>query len=412
MFVLNDTHIDPRDIFARLDQALIQPAGHRYGIHMSDTAMVMATLLYLRDRGAGVYPLHPDTPADTARVMAQRAGCDILLTDDLQQVAIAQPAPVEPGVLVQMTSGTTGAAKVTTRHWDEWNADVASYADFFTASAGMTPVVACPVTHTYGMVSGVMVALHRGIEPVILDSLNPKYILRRMREVNNPLLYTSPAMLHTVARFLPKGERLHAAMTSGTILPESWFSLIRERTTHFFQQYGCSETGCITINQDLQDAFEVGHALPHIGLTAGSATEPAPIMVRNGPRFANTGDLGCLAPDGMLTFTARADDMINVAGLNVYPQEVERCVMNLEGVIDAVAFRIEDAHAGDRVGLIYSGPGVDPDALRDHCKTQLAGFQLPTMIRHVSAVPRQANGKISRRQVAADFARTRQEAQA
>jgi len=409
MFILNDTRIDPQEIFTRLDRSLNDPERHRYGIHMSNTETVLATILYLRDQGAGVYPIHPDTPADTARDMARKAGCHVLLLDGLKQIEIHQSAPVAPGVLVQMTSGTTGAAKVTTRHWSEWNADVESYAAFFTASADMTPVVACPITHSYGLVSGVFVGLHRGHEPVVLDGLNPKYILRRLREVENPLLFTSPAMLHTIARFLPKGEKINAAMTSGTILPESWFTLIRERTTHFFQQYGCSETGCITVNQDLQNAYAVGQVLPHIDVSAGTPDAPAPVKVRNGDRFADTGDLGSLDEYGMLTFVARADDMINVAGLNVYPQDVERCVMNLDGVDDAVAFRLEDPHAGDRVGLIYSGVSVGQDAVRRHCQAELAGFQQPTVIEHVATVPRQANGKISRRQVAADFVTSRQE---
>jgi len=412
MFVLNDTRIDPTEIYDRLDRSLTDPSTLRFGIHMSSTETLLATILYLRERGAGVYPIHPDIPAETAQDMARKAGCHVLLLNGLRQVQIAQPEPVDPGVLVQMTSGTTGAAKVTTRHWDEWNADVESYADFFTASADMTPVVACPITHSYGLVSGVLVGLHRGHEPVVLDGLNPKYILRRLREVENPLLFTSPAMLHTLARFLPKDEKINAAMTSGTILPESWFTLIRARTTHFFQQYGCSETGCITVNQDLQNAYEVGQVLPHLQVTAGTATEPGPIKVRNGIRFADTGDLGRLDADGNLTFTTRADDMINVAGLNVYPQDVERCVMAMDGVTDAVAFRLDDAHAGDRVGLIYSGAGVAEDTVRTHCRSQLAGFQHPTIVEHVAAVPRQANGKISRRAVAAQFTREREAANA
>lgn len=409
MFILNDTRFDPSDVFQRLDRSLSDPQNHCYGIHMSNTATVLATILYLKDQNASVYPIHPDTPAETAKEMAERAGCDIMLLDGLKAVQIKPTKTVELGVLVQMTSGTTGAPKAANRSWQEWQNDVENYTKFFTASADMTPVVACPITHSYGLVSGVFAGLHRGHEPVVLDGLNPKYILRRLREVENPILYTSPAMLHTVARFLPTGEKINAAMTSGTILPETWFTLIRDSTTHFFQQYGCSETGCISVNQDLQNAFEVGHVLPHLEVTAGSPEAPGPVKVRNGEKFADTGDLGSLAADGMLTFAARADDMINVAGLNVYPQDIERCAMILEGVTDAVAFRIEDEHAGDRVGLIYSGHNVDEAAITSHFNTQLANFQRPAIIKSVQQVPRQANGKISRRAVAAEFATLGQE---
>ncbi|WP_323779551.1 AMP-binding protein [Leisingera sp.] len=404
MFVLNDTLIDPADPAARLDSVLTGPAAHRYGLHMQNTGAALSALLYLRAQNAGVFPIHAGIPAETAREMARAAGCDLLLSDGLKQTAIPQPGGIaRGGVLVQMSSGTTGAAKVITRTWEEIAAEIESYAAFFTASAAMTPVIACPVTHSYGLIAGVLVALHRGHLPVILDSLNPKYILRRLRETDQPLLYTSPAMLHTLARLLPADQRLYAANTSGTVLPEAWFQLIRARTTHFFQQYGCSEAGCVAINQDLQDPYDVGHPLPHVTLTAGRNGSPDAVRITAAGRETDTGDLGHLRADGMLVFTARADDMINVAGLNVYPQDVEKTVMALPGVSDAIAFRLPDPHSGARAGLLYAGSAAEDD-VRQACRDTLADYQQPRLIKHLPALPRQANGKISRRGLAAQYA--------
>ncbi|WP_260008827.1 AMP-binding protein [Leisingera sp. M527] len=335
--------------------------------------------------------------------MAQAAGCDVMLSDGLKQTELPQDQDSpRRGVLVQMSSGTTGAAKVITRTWEEIATDVESYAAFFTASAAMTPVIACPVTHSYGLIAGVFVVLHRGHVLVVLDSLNPKYILRRLRETDQPLLYTSPAMLHTLARLLPKDQMLHAANTSGTVLPEAWFQLIRARSTHLFQQYGCSEAGCVAINPDLQSPYDVGRPLPHVTLTAGRNGTPDAVRINVAGRSIDTGDLGHLNDTGMLVFTARADDMINVAGLNVYPQDIEKVVMALPGVSDAVAFRISDPHSGARAGLLYSGTETE-ETIRQACRAALAGFQRPALIQHLPALPRQANGKISRREIAAEF---------
>lgn len=404
MFLLNDTPIAPSDLAARLDRVLTDPATHRYGLHMQNAGAALSALLYLRAQDAGVFPIHPGIPPETARDMAQAAGCDVMLSDGLKQTALPQDqATPRGGVLVQMSSGTTGAAKVITRTWDEIAAEVESYAAFFTASAAMTPVIACPVTHSYGLIAGVLVALHRGHVPVVLDSLNPKYILRRLRETDQPLLYTSPAMLHTLARLLPEGQQLYAANTSGTVLPEAWFQLIRARTTFLFQQYGCSEAGCVAINQDLQNPYDVGQPLPHAALTAGRDGAPEAVRITVAGREIDTGDLGHLRSGGMLVFTARADDMINAAGLNVYPQDVEKVVMTLPGVTDAVAFRLADPHSGARVGLLYSGTATE-DAIRQACRTALADYQQPHLIKHLPALPRQANGKISRREVAAQYA--------
>ncbi|MFS4583631.1 AMP-binding protein [Phaeobacter sp. C3_T13_0] len=406
MFVLNDTPIDPSVLAARLDRVLTEPAGHRYGVHMQNPGAALPALLYLRAQKAGVFPIHADIPAETALAMAQAAGCDVMLSDGLKQVAIPQTDSIpRGGVLVQMSSGTTGAAKVITRTWAEIAVEVESYAAFFTASAAMTPVIACPVTHSYGLIAGVFVALYRGHVPVIIDSLNPKYILRRLRETGQPLLYTSPAMLHTLARLMPAEQQLYAANTSGTVLPDSWFQLIRSRTTHLFQQYGCSEAGCVAINQDLQHPTDVGRPLPHVTLTAGHNDTPEVIRIIAKGQTIDTGDLGHLNTDGMLIFTTRADDMINVAGFNVYPQDVEQAAMALPGVSDAVAFRITDPHSGARVGLIYAGNAAEGD-LRQACRSTLADYQQPALIRHLPALPRQANGKISRREIAAQYAPT------
>ncbi|CUH74856.1 Long-chain-fatty-acid--CoA ligase [Tritonibacter multivorans] len=404
MFVLNDTPVDPNALFPRLERTLSGCASHRYALHLSDTGTLLSTILFLRSKGAGVFPIRADIPADKALTMAKTAGCDRFIAEGLKEHEIPCHAAVEPGVLVQMSSGTTGAPKVIARSWQNIDEEIAAYAAFFVRSAEMTPVIASPINHSYGLIAGAMVALHRGHVPVLIDAVNPKYILRRMREIENPVLYTSPAMLHTLARLLPKDQKLNAVVTSGTVLPDAWFAVIRARTTHFFQQYGCSEVGCIAINQDLQNPAAVGRALPHLRLMAGTASSPAAVQVEKQGRLIATGDLGVLDETGLLTFVSRADDMINVAGLNVYPQDVEAAVMTSDGISDAVAFRVEDGMAGARVGLLYCGHTVTEDDVRQICNARLAPYQQPTLIKQVSNLPREANGKLSRRAIAAQFA--------
>ncbi|MFP3543969.1 hypothetical protein SB748_10885 [Rhizobium sp. SIMBA_035] len=103
----------------------------------------------------------------------------------------------------------------------------------------------------------------------------------------------------------------------------------------------------------------------------------------------------------MLVFVSRMDDTINVSGLNVYPKDVEDAVMLMPGISDAVAFRKPDRFAGERVTLIFSAAeAINPLSVREWCSRNLASHQLPMEILQVGAVPRQPNGKISRRQVA------------
>ncbi|QCI66067.1 IucA/IucC family protein [Phreatobacter stygius] len=378
--------------------------GERVAARLRDTTECLAFILAARQLGVTLLPIHPALPDDGARRLAERAGCHRLFLDDLDGEILTGAAPPVPGEgqLLQMSSGTTGDPKCIARNWSAVEREVESYVSAFTEPEGMTPVIACPITHSYGLICGLFVGLRRSQPPVVLDHTNPKYLLRRLREIDRPLLYTSPAMLHTLARLLPEGERMHAAMTSGTLLPGPWFDAIRSRVVHFFQQYGCSEVGCIAVNPDLRQPDAIGRSLPHHRVLAGeSAERPAEIVVESEAGQVRTADLGYARPDGMLIFVSRMDDTINVSGLNVYPGEVEDVVMAMPGVTDAVAFARSDPFAGERVTLLFSAEApVPPRALQDWCRRWLAGHQVPGEAVQVRAIPRQANGKISRREVA------------
>ncbi|WP_047309402.1 AMP-binding protein [Rhodopseudomonas palustris] len=375
--------------------------GLSFAVRMSDTADYLSLLLAIREAGASALPIHPSTPHAAARRLATDFGCHRLVTDGfaVEQLGAAGPGP---GGLLQTTSGTTGEPKRIIRTWSEIDREIESYVATFHAPETMSPVVACPVTHSYGLICGVFVALRRGQVPHVVGTGNPKYLIARLRDTTRPLLYSSPAMLHAVARLLPEGETICAAMTSGTVLPETWLATIRARTTHLFQQYGCSEAGCVAINPDLTASGDMGLPLPHHRVEAGDDAQPREIVVHTGDRTIRTADLGYTRPDGMLVFVARLDDTINVSGLNVYPKEVEDVVMAMPGVTDAVAFRRLDPFAGERVALAFSAEhDVSPAALREWCIQNLAAHQVPIETVRLARLPRQANGKINRREIAA-----------
>lgn len=400
-----------REEFSDRIEAMAEAAGldreprGRLAVCFPETADWLALFFAIRARGASVLPIHPGTPYEAALKLARTAGCDRLYYNSAIPEQLGETVGGE-GQLLQMSSGTTGAPKCIARSWSEIDAEVRSYVDTFREPEAMTPVVACPTTHSYGLICGILVAMERGQTPLILNTANPKYLLRRLRETERPLLYSSPAILHTLARLTPDGERIHAVMTSGTLLPEAWFGTIRAKVEHFFQQYGCSEAGCIAINPNLAAAGDMGNVLPHLSLETGaSAGAPAEIVVTRDGRSIATRDLGYRSHNGMLTFVSRMDDMINVSGLNVYPGDVEDAAMTMPTVTDAVAFRCTDRFAGERVGLVFSATEtVPPQDIRAWCIVRLSSHQLPTEIVQVDEVPRQANGKISRRDVAARFA--------
>ncbi|MGF1770441.1 AMP-binding protein [Enterovibrio makurazakiensis] len=384
----------------KADPILGDCAGKRFAICSGDSAYVLSVCLYLREHGGSFYPIFSPTPRLAAKRLANRAKCHFLLFDKHQPAMTLQNSAIDKdAVLVQTSSGTTGEPKVITRTWQSVAEEVESYVSFFSAPQTMTPLIACPITHSYGLIAGVFVALERGVTPVIINNINPKYLLKTLLSTPNHLLYSSPALIHSVVQLYPKDQVLHAVMTSGTVLPGVWFDALRKKTKHVFQQYGCSEAGCIAINPYTQAANQMGLPLPHLNVTAGkSEAFPEEILVTKGEWVIRTQDLGYLDDKGELCFVSRCDDMINVSGLNVYPQDIENVVLEIPEVTEAIVFKRPDSFSGERVCLQFIASNqIEPSRIRQWCGTRLAAYQLPVDIEQCEEIEKMANGKVNRK---------------
>lgn len=122
-----------------------------------------------------------------------------------------------------------------------------------------------------------------------------------------------------------------------------------------------------------------------------------------------TGDVGCLDEEGFLRITDRLKDLINRGGEKVAAAEVEACASGLDGVIEAAAFAVPDERMGEAVALVArvrEGSGVDEVALHAHIAAHLAAFKVPEHLQVVHAeLPRNASGKLLKRELREDFVR-------
>ncbi len=119
--------------------------------------------------------------------------------------------------------------------------------------------------------------------------------------------------------------------------------------------------------------------------------------------WLRTGDLGRLDSDGYLFLNGRKGDMIIRGGENVYPAEVEGVIGAHPGVAEVAVVGAPDARLGQRV-LAYvvaadRAAPPDPEALRVHARQGLAGFKVPAEWVFIDALPRNAAGKVLRREL-------------
>ena len=115
-----------------------------------------------------------------------------------------------------------------------------------------------------------------------------------------------------------------------------------------------------------------------------------------------TGDAGRIDCDGYLYLVDRMQDLIISGGENVFPQEVERVLLDHEAVRECAAFGIADRKWGELVAaavVLRDGCQFDEGALRAHAGQRLARFKCPSHYLQLSELPRNATGKILRREL-------------
>ncbi|MFW0787519.1 FadD3 family acyl-CoA ligase [Gordonia sp. CPCC 206044] len=116
--------------------------------------------------------------------------------------------------------------------------------------------------------------------------------------------------------------------------------------------------------------------------------------------WLHTGDIGTLDERGNLTITDRLKDMYISGGFNVYPAEIEQTLARLDGVTESAVIGVPDDRLGE-VGRAYltlrEGVSLDEDAVIAYCKQHLANFKVPRSVIILDAFPRNAAGKILKR---------------
>lgn len=388
-----------------------KPETTRLAVCLKDAGHWLALCLRLKAIGGSVLPIHPGTPAAVARKLARDTGCTHLLLGDQVSADALETLTDQPalpaatgGELIQLSSGTTGEPKAIRRPWAHIDRELAAYVGHFPEARDLTPVIACPVTHSYGLICGVLASIQRGLMPRVISNLNPRYILSILRSEPQHLLYGSPTLIGLLVHLLPESTTLHTVMLSGAPLPAPAMQRLQQSAQRLCQQYGCSEAGCVALTPALSDAGHLGAPLPHLTVQAGTPDQPAEIVVHPdlpGATPVHTRDLGFLDNEGQLHFLARIDDTINVAGINVYPSDVEDVLLAYPGIREAVAYKQPDPYAGERVCVrIVADSDIDTGDLRRWCQDKLSPHQMPTLIDQADSIPKLGNGKISRRLLA------------
>ncbi len=113
--------------------------------------------------------------------------------------------------------------------------------------------------------------------------------------------------------------------------------------------------------------------------------------------WMHTGDAAYMDDEGFIYIQDRIKDMIVSGGENIYPAEIENALFEHDAVADAAVIGIPSEQWGESVLaflVLKDGQTVTPEEMIEFCRPRLAGYKIPRRIEFLDAIPRNASGKI------------------
>jgi fatty-acyl-CoA synthase len=339
--------------------------------------------------------------------------------------------------IVILTSGTTGAPKGAPRSEAGLGAAV-SLMSRMPLRYGWRTHIAAPLFHTWGF-AHLALAMLLGSTVVLRRRFDPEQCLEAVTDERCDSLVVIPVMLQRILD-LPAETRdryrlptLKVTAASGSALPGDlalrWMDTFGD---NLYNIYGSTEVAYASIAtpRDLREAPTSAGRPPWatvvkiLGPDGREVPQGASgrIFVGNGMLFEgysgdagspstskelvdglmSSGDVGRFDERGRLYVEGRDDEMIVSGGENVFPQEVEDCLARHDGVVEVAAIGVDDDTFGKRLKafVVVRTDGPGEDELKDWVRENLARYKVPREFVFLDELPRNATGKILKRDLA------------
>ena len=361
---------------------------------------------------------------------------------------LAEPVTVIPTDLAALiyTSGSTGDPKGVMQTHQSMVFAAWSLIEYLRLASDDRIMLVLPMAFDYGLYQ-LLMSVKLGATLVVERSFTfPARIYQRMEEEEITVFPGVPtifAMMTETHRRTPLSfPSVRRVTNTAAALPEQLLPALREIFPNalIYKMYGLTECKRVCyLEPELLDERpdSVGKAIPgtEVFLLREDGTPAAPgeagiLHVRGphvmagywnkpeqseqmlvpgplpGERVLCTHDLFRMDEDGFLYFVGRTDDIIKTRGEKVSPLEVERALLDIEGVHEAVVFGIPDSRLGESVCACVS---LTEDArlgereIKRHCLNRLENFMVPAVVRIFDSLPRSPNGKIDRKRLRAEI---------
>jgi fatty-acyl-CoA synthase len=295
-------------------------------------------------------------------------------------------------------------------------------------------MIAAPLFHSWGFLHFIL-SLPTVATMVLRPRFDPEDTLRAVAEHRARVLAVVPVMMQRIVALPDEVKRrydlssLEVTAASGSSLPgELATEWMDEFGDNLYNLYGSTEVAWASIatpedmraapgtagrpprgtvirivDEDEKDVepgetgrIFIGNQLAFEGYTGGGDKEHLGDLL-------SSGDVGHFDEDGRLFIDGRDDEMIVSGGENVFPREIEDLLADHEAVDEAAAIGVDDEDFGQRLLAFVvkaEGKDISEEDLKGYVKQNLARYKVPREIVFVDELPRNATGKVLKRELA------------
>jgi long-chain acyl-CoA synthetase len=334
--------------------------------------------------------------------------------------------------VILYTSGTTGRPKGAMLTHRNLLTNTRACAEVFHATTADVFLSALPLFHAFAAMVFLLLPVSAGSRIQLIERFLPAHTLQMLEDSGATLFGGVPSMfglmLQVPAESRPKLNALRIAVSGGAPLPpEVWAAFEQAFQVSLVEGYGLTEASpVVSVNPPYgkRKPGSIGLPLPGIdvkivdekgrgvqtgivgelairggNIMKGYLNRPADTkaVLRSGWLF--TGDLARRDEEGYLYIAGRKKELILVGGLNVYPGEVERVLVEHPAILEAVAFGVPDPSRGEAVWaavVLRPDTTATPRELQAFCRERLADFKVPRGIEIRTELPKNALGKVQR----------------
>jgi acyl-CoA synthetase (AMP-forming)/AMP-acid ligase II len=345
------------------------------------------------------------------------------------------------------TSGTTGRPKGAIITHASVSANIAQAQAQLFVKRGERYLLVVPLYHAAGALA-LFNSVAGGGAAYLQEDFNPHEVVRALSEDEIALTTMVPAMIQACLLMVPGvAERKYLKLRQITygaspIGEDTLKKAMSVFGCDFVQGYGMTETTAVLTFLLAPDHLRALREKPELLRSCGrpvlgteiriadAAGESLPTgevgeILARGPQimegywnmpeatrealvdgWLRTGDVGRMDDEGYLYILDRAKDMIVSGGENVYPNEVENVLFGHAAIADVAVIGVPDDQWGESVKAIVvlrSGERAEADDIRAFCRGKLAGYKIPKSVDFVSALPRNATGKVLKKELRAPY---------